>query len=182
MSIRKINNRLEAWCKTQPNVHFLNNSALHINHGNTKYTIIGSTLWSNIPKQSTKYIQETMNDYQHIYASDVKKITTDYINKMFKQNYEFIKDQVVKAKRNKSKLIVLTHHKPYLSKMHNLMSFDPAYESDCSDLFGGPVVLWAYGHTHKKDNATIKGTRFVSNPRGYPHERTLFDKSFVIAI
>ena len=35
-----------------------------------------------------------------------------------------------------------------------------------------PIKLVIYGHTHKFYSKEINGIRFVSNPRGYPYERT----------
>jgi hypothetical protein len=32
------------------------------------------------------------------------------------------------------------------------------------------VGLWIHGHTHRRVDTVVDGTRVVSNPRGYPHE------------
>jgi hypothetical protein len=32
------------------------------------------------------------------------------------------------------------------------------------------VAVWIHGHTHRRVDVTARGTRVVSNPRGYPHE------------
>ncbi len=183
-SVNVINTKLTNFFKNHPQIHFLNNTGLQLTVNRTKYTIIGTTLWSYIPKAQHKRIQESMNDYTHIYSTANKLITPTYITKLFKQNYEFIQQQIKTAKQTKSKLIVLTHHKPYISNVYNVESLDPAYESDCSELFQQPtpIVLWAYGHTHKKDLRIINKVKFYSNPRGYPHERTQFDRNDAVII
>ena len=43
-----------------------------------------------------------------------------------------------------------------------------------------PIILWGYGHLHKKAEMIINGVRVISNPRGYPGEKTGFDPNFYI--
>lgn len=41
---------------------------------------------------------------------------------------------------------------------------------------------WIFGHTHHAVDTEISGCRLVSNPKGYPGERTGFVPDFVLAI
>lgn len=185
-TIQGIDDRISAFFKaTSPKLHYLNNSVLKIASGKTTYTIIGSTLWSWIPESQRKIITEEMNDYKYIKFYDGKKsraLTSHDVATMHLKNYKYIKMQINKAKKLGHKIIVLTHHKPYLSSTYNPKSLDVAYESDLSGLFEYPVVLWGYGHTHIADNSMQGKTLVYSNPKGYPKQKTKYDKAAVVKI
>ena len=59
-----------------------------------------------------------------------------------------------------------------------------AFVSDLTALMGADrVAMWIHGHTHRRVNVTVQGTRVVSNPRGYPHEPVEgFDPGLVLKI
>jgi predicted phosphodiesterase len=42
--------------------------------------------------------------------------------------------------------------------------------------------LWIFGHTHRAVDVTMGRCRLISNPRGYPGERTGFEPSLVVNI
>jgi predicted MPP superfamily phosphohydrolase len=185
-TIDACNEKIRVFCKTSPKLQFLQNSSCSVTLKDQKYIIAGATLWSNILPQYAASVQKIMNDYQHIYTSDVKNkfrlITPADIYALHLKAVKYIKSQVTKAKKEKAKLIVLTHHKPYLSPTHDPLKYDIAYESDLTCMFGKPLVLWGYGHTHIKDNSTVKGTKVFSNPKGYPNQQTKFVKNEVISV
>jgi predicted phosphodiesterase len=185
-TIDGIDAKIKAYFKlTSPKLHYLNNSTLKLTSGKQSYYIIGTTLWSWIPENQRSVIQNSMNDYQFIYTYDGKKInklTSNYITDKHLKNYKYIRTQVNKAKKTSGKVIVLTHHKPYLSDTYNPTSLDVAYESDLSDLFLYPIVLWAYGHTHIADNSMHGKTWFYSNPKGYPKQKTNYKKAAAVKI
>ncbi|MNB98151.1 hypothetical protein D3C75_453950 [compost metagenome] len=56
-----------------------------------------------------------------------------------------------------------------------------SYANDWSDLLE-KADLWVYGHTHVAANFTKNECRVVSNPRGYPGQRTGFDPDLVIEL
>jgi predicted phosphodiesterase len=177
-----VDKKIKAFFKeTSPKLHYLNNNNLKITVGKTKYLIIGSTLWSYIPKPQQSQVQETMNDYRYIYTgADARNIIAKDVMTMFNKNYRYIKSQIAKAE-SKTKIIVITHHQPYLNKNYNVESNDPAYMSDCSELIKH-VHLWCYGHTHIAYNRIVNGTRIYSNPRGYPRQQTGFNKEEIIKV
>ncbi len=83
------------------------------------------------------------------------------------------------------KTVVVTHH-PLVAQ-----SLNPAYERSFVDaafantwehLLGEHLALAIHGHTHYAVDYTLKGTRVVSNPLGYPHEGTGFNPNLVIEI
>ena len=82
--------------------------------------------------------------------------------------------------------LVITHHAPHprsLDARYAHDGTDPFFASDLT----GPITehepdVWVHGHVHKHNDYRIGRTRIVSNPRGYPHERTGHDPEFVIDI
>ncbi len=185
-TLQGVDDRIKAFFKaTSPKLHFLNNSTLKIISGKTTYSIIGSTLWSWIPEDQRDNITNNMNDYRFIQWSEEKKIrplTANDIANLHLKNYKYIRSQILKAKKLNHKIIVFTHHKPYLSDDYNPTSVDVAYQSDLSGLFEYPVVFWGYGHTHIADSSVRGKTWLYSNPKGYPKQKTKYNKEAVIKI
>ncbi|MBN2506703.1 MAG: metallophosphoesterase family protein [Verrucomicrobia bacterium] len=70
--------------------------------------------------------------------------------------------------------VVVTHHAPSIRSIDLPSRGDPiwaAYASDLEALMGRErVVLWVHGHTHCPADYEVRGTRVLSNPRGYPHQ------------
>lgn len=66
--------------------------------------------------------------------------------------------------------VVVTHHAPTLRGCRPedaKSSLLGAYASDVEALMSPDVDVWIFGHTHFAFDETIRGTRVVSNPRGY---------------
>jgi hypothetical protein len=84
--------------------------------------------------------------------------------------------------------VVVTHHgplpprEPIADPLRRALA--GAFVSDLTSLMGGDrVALWIHGHTHRRVDVAMRGTRVVSNPRGYPHEPVEgFDPGLVIEI
>ena len=182
-TIQNTAKKISAYFKnTSPKLKYLNNSTLTIKEKNSTYTIIGSTLWTWIPEENRKIIQQNMNDYNSIYYLDgetPKKLTSDVVAAMHLKNRKYIKAQIDKAKAANNKIIVFTHHKPYLSETQS--NFKCAYESDLLELVK-EVNLWAYGHTHVRDNKAIGKSKVYSNPKGYPNQKTKFHHDEVVKV
>jgi predicted phosphodiesterase len=185
-TIQGINDKIKTFFKeTSPKLHFLNNSTIVIPDKKSNYLIVGSTLWSWIPDDQRVNIQDSMNDYKYVYIRDgasIRGITAKDISDIHVKNYKYIKMQITKAKKFGYKVIVLTHHKPYISETFDPTGLDTAYESDLSSLLDYPVVLWGYGHTHIADNSVKGKTWMFSNPKGYPKQKTKFNKACNIHI
>ncbi|TNB07926.1 serine/threonine protein phosphatase, partial [Klebsiella pneumoniae] len=56
-----------------------------------------------------------------------------------------------------------------------------AYFNQWHDLVAQADV-WIFGHTHHAIDTVISGCRLVSNPKGYPRERTGFSPAFTIEV
>ena len=191
-----IDSKIKKYCLTNKKLHFLNNDKFIYRSGKTTYYIYGCTLWSLIPEEQYKFIQNNMNDYNYIYVKDkktkqIRNILASETTKMFKKNVAKIQQQITKVKKindrmsnskEKHEIIILTHHKPYLSPSYNINSRDSAYESDLKYLMQYPVVLWGYGHTHHYDKSIIDGVILYSNPKGYPKQKTGYKINEVIRL
>jgi len=79
------------------------------------------------------------------------------------------------------KTFVVTHHAPIPEVMGDKHEghLSAAYSNRWHEL-RDKADLWIFGHTHRAVDITLDGCRVVSNPRGYPGERTGFDHGFVI--
>lgn len=163
--------------KLYPKYMFLNNSSIRIQN----YVIYGTTLWTNIPESLHKQIILEVNDYRYIYTAPNKRLTPDLVSRVHKRSVDMLVAAMLEADKAKLKMIVISHHKPYISTpMIEARNF--AYQADLAYLMGGVIKLWCYGHTHKKDNTRIGTTMVYSNPKGYPYEKMAFNRNEVIAV
>ncbi|CAB9502826.1 ser Thr protein phosphatase [Seminavis robusta] len=177
-------------CQERDNLHFLERQAVEIQG----VRILGTTLWSNIPKQQSRHAEEGMNDYQLSYISDhfgsVQHMTAKYTNSWHSLSVFWLEQQIQRAKHDGKPVVVLTHHTPCTEATSHPMYADSSYSccfsSDLVHLLRDPVKVWCCGHTHynfdlvidqeKKKlvpssslaNKSTGGTRLVSNQRGYP--------------
>lgn len=83
--------------------------------------------------------------------------------------------------------VVMSHHMPALeliSARYNEPLMNPAFASDMlKTLVWKNFDAWIYGHTHHGEEISFAvdnepntpARRFLTNPRGYPHEITRFD-------
>ncbi len=155
------------------NVIVLQKKACLVEIKKKKYAILGATLWTDTSKVDSK---ETvaMSDYKYIYTTcsqtkKPRKINLQDVYKLHCSHKRWLKNKVKTMLSLGYHVVVLTHHKPYLStippKRYAYVSW--AYESN--SIIEG-VKFWGYGHTHIADEITINKTVFVSNPRGYRDE------------
>lgn len=82
--------------------------------------------------------------------------------------------------------VVVTHHGPSTRSLqgnpHPRSHVDAAFVNAWEDLFVDGPVLWVHGHSHFAVDYEMGGTRVLSNPRGYPGERTGFDAGLVVEV
>ncbi len=195
-TINAIEKRCRKICSNFPNIKFLKNQTIELKSKRILYRFICSTLWSHIPNKLGKTVQSYMSDYDKIYVWNGKdkcprNITYKDVNIMHRKCVNFIKSEINISKNKKSdkkykdvKTIILTHHKPFSSKSDYSSDVERvAYESDQTDIFSNTHVnFWAYGHTHRSCKENIYNTLIISNPKGYPYQRTKFKKGMRITI
>lgn len=172
-------------CKELPNVVFLNNQTHRITVGRSTYLIAGTPLWSYIPQEEQHAAISLMNDYRYIYVNNGKRTrlaTPADTTALHLQAVRFVRRAIQRAKKHSYKLVVLTHHKPYFIPTARQKEPIYTYETALNDLIGAPMVLWAYGHTHKHDDQRMNGVLIYSNPSGYPGEKTCFEKDRIVSV
>lgn len=178
----KINARLRAYAKSKKKLHFLNNNMLKLQVGKHKYYLIGTTLWTYVNKKDHMTIQRAMNDYKYIHIRDkdgVRNFRIGDMQTLHRKAVTCIKRFLTLGKKVGAKCVLLTHHKAFREKSD---TFSQAYESDLAYLFNAPLSMVAHGHTHKAFNGRVNKIKTVSNPRGYPREKTKFNNSFSIYV
>lgn len=181
-TIEKIDARLRDYAKTKKKLHFLNNNMIKLQIGKIKYYLIGTTMWTYVNPENHSMIQNAMNDYKYIHVREngqVRNFRISDMQKLHRKAVKCVKRFITLGKKAGAKCVLLTHHKAFREKTD---SFSQAYESDLSYLFQEPVSLVAHGHTHKAFNGKVNKIRTVSNPRGYPQEKTKFNNKFAIYI
>jgi predicted phosphohydrolase len=157
------NERVRKICN-QYGAIFLNNEVFIYKN----YAIIGTTLWSYVPKDKENFVSSVMNDYNFIQDFSVQKN-----NMLFQKNVIFLNEMIQKYK-GKYKIIVLSHHTPLTSGTSaphlETQPQNCAFSSDLGNLVE-QTNMWFYGHTHynlKNNTLIYKNVPLYSNQRGYP--------------
>lgn len=88
------------------------------------------------------------------------------------------------AEPHEGPTVVITHHAPHPNSIAPQYTGHPANPGFVSDLESmmGRSALWIHGHTHTAFDYTVRGTRVVCNPRGYPGETTGFRADLVVTV
>ena len=138
-----------------PNLTVLNKRFLTIG----EYVIAGCTLWSMPYGIVPKFIVRIHNMNTHVYKN------------LYLKHLRFISDTMTYCKRNKLKLVMVTHHCPTYKVMKDVKSmykWSYLYASHLDELLHiDNVYVWICGHIHKNfDFVTPGGTRVVGNQKG----------------
>jgi hypothetical protein len=154
---------------------------------------LGCTLWSDFDfggpehrAQSMKVCERLVNDYEHITFSPKDRTLEARDTRMLHvSSRRWLAGRL--ATPHEGPTVVVTHHAPLIrtrprSKVTRALA--GAFASDLTALMGGDrVALWIFGHTHRAADLDVRGTRLVSNPRGYPHQPVAdFDPARVIGL
>jgi predicted phosphodiesterase len=206
-----INKKIQNYLKSFDNVFFLNNSTVKLNIDKKTYIFIGTALWTGIRQHDKKHIESMMNDYNSIYMPHtqikksiksrlpdtfknilhptatklvaVRKFNVDDMSKIHIKSLKYIKKEMEKIQPGEIG-IVLTHHKPYRSSSVDKI-ITQAYETDIiGTIIKSPhrVKLFVYGHTHVADDSHVDSVRVVSNPKGYPSQKTRYKNDFTVSV
>lgn len=179
-TMAEIEQKLKDYASSRPKLRILNNECINLRN---KYYIIGSTLWSMPINDSVVHLS---NDYSSIYLGKRTLLKPADVIKMYKKSYKYLNEQIksIKASNAKAKIIVVSHHAPYICTNINQLyrnTMNSLYMTDTTGLMKPPVVAWIYGHIHVHDDMVINGVKVVSNPYGYPRQRTDYKtSSFII--
>lgn len=154
---------------------------------------LGCTLWTDFAlhgiekRDAAKALAwEKMNDYRKIRVSPkYGKLRPADTERWHERSRAWLK--AASAKPHLGPTVVVTHHAPSPRSLGEKRASDLlgcCYGSDLEPLMGAPGIdLWIHGHRHLPMDYDVKGTRVVSNPRGYPQEPAAgFRDDFVVEI
>lgn len=173
-SVSYIKNSMQNLCNKFGNVKLLDNNTCDLD----EFMIIGSTLWSHIPKSHEILLQNNINDYNLIWLDETTKLDTATTNQWNKENVEFIESTIKSTQKD---VIVLTHHAPLFSDWPTgKYTADPmylngannyAFHNDLKEMMKRPIKLWIYGHTHYASKFNYNGVIVATNQLGYASEQ-----------
>jgi predicted phosphohydrolase len=171
------------------NVRFLENDVVVLN--NVRF--VGCTLWTDFELHGPERADEarraaraSLNDYHQIHDSTTgRELEPDDTAALHAHSREWL----LRTLRTSfgGPTVVITHHGPSIRTCAPQYHHEPlaaAFTSDLTDLMGQErVALWVFGHTHYCTDFSVRGTRVVSNQRGYPGEPTGgFDPGLVLRV
>ena len=171
-----------------PDLHFLENDVVEI--GDVLF--VGGTLWSDFrlfdrnPEVAMAHAKAGMNDYKRIKFSKepFRKFQPIHAYRSHQETKAYLTSEL--RKRAGRRAVVVSHHAPSGQSISPDFKADPlagCYASDLESLIiETQPALWIHGHVHRRNDYVIGDTRVVSNPRGYPGERSGFDPDFTIDV
>ncbi len=156
--------------------------------------IIGATLWTNgrlgdeDPITLRERLKDRMNDYRKMTIHEPGKgiwrraIPED----LFAEHRKDLSGILAALDTpHDGPTIVMTHHVPLAQVISPVLTPDgvnlvAGYGSDLgAEILTRKFDAWVYGHSHQPEDVVLEtahgSARFLSNPRGYPHERHAFD-------
>ena len=164
-------------------VHVLENEFLVI--GDTRFLV--TTAWTDFTstgdyKKAMYECWEWMNDFRVIRSGEgFRKLRpVDLIARNITAR-DFLATEL--AKHFDGKTVVITHHCPIqeVAGDGHVGHLGAAYFNKWNDLVS-QADAWIFGHTHHAVDTVVSGCRLVSNPKGYPGEKTGFSPEFIIEI
>lgn len=140
-----------------------------VDDGEVSVSVLGCTLWSQIPDDAADQVRSRVKDFQRIQDWTIERHNAEH-----EADLRWLKDELGRIARDEPDraVIVITHHAPSIwdaSRPEHLGS--PVTRAFATDILSSGdwsrVRYWIYGHTHfstefRKGNVTV-----VSNQRGY---------------
>lgn len=166
-----------------PHVHVLDNQVIVI--GGVRFLV--ATGWTDYTSTGNYQVAmrvcaEWMSDFKRIrIGDDFRKLRpTDLIARNIAAR-AFLSEEL--SKDFDGKTVVITHHCPIeqVAGDGHEGHLGAAYYNQWHDLIS-LADAWVFGHTHHSVDEVVSGCRLVSNPKGYPGERTGFLPDFTIEI
>lgn len=170
--------RLWAILGTTPGVHLLQSSSVDLTDPDGKTVrFIGSTLWSDLSRPLDALAVRGWPDFQ------VPGHSTDRHTALHKAAVDYIHDACFDAKEEGIPAVVVTHFCPSYHSVAVNYQGDPAnpyFTTNLEWLMLHPEApaVWIHGHTHTPFDYTVKHTRVVCNPYGYPNEQSFSELAF----
>lgn len=169
-------------CTQFHNVHFLYHRTYDIPQ--TRYRLVGCTLWSHIPDDKQEIVARYMSDCRLIFTEKNIKATPYDMKNWFEKDRSWLQTQIRSAQDTGKELIVITHHLPTQRLVHSKYEDHPlncCFASSLDSMIQLPIRTWLCGHSHTSSEVNIRGVLCALNPFGYPGEyhRTFSSKKIV---
>ena len=141
---------------------------------------LGCTLWSDFDfdgadrrEASMAVAARAVNDYKYItLAPEGRTLAPPDTRDLHLSSRGWLEQRL--AEPHDGATVVVTHHAPLIRGRPSrplLRAVAGAFASDVTELMGADrAALWVFGHTHRSADVEVRGTRVLSNPRGYPHQ------------
>lgn len=170
-------------------VHVLENDEVMIDG----IRFLGCTLWSDFAfdgperrEESMRLCERVVNDFGVIrFGPGDRALAARDTRAIHLASRRWLEDRL--AQPHDGPTVVVTHHAPLIRTRPSspyMRALAGAFASDVTDLMGADrAALWVFGHTHRVADLDVRGTRVVSNPRGYRHEPVAgFDPGCVVEL
>lgn len=169
---------LEGFLSMHTNVHWLSaemEGRGYVDIDNSDLTIVGCTLWTDVPDEDKIDVMYFISDYRKIWSGPEKrqKITPWHKSRWHWIAREYLKGEISRCVSRGRRLIVVSHHLPSMQLIHPKYAghfLNSSYASSCDDLLAPPIVAWFYGHSHDRNRTFIKDVECLINAHGYPGE------------
>lgn len=157
-----------------------NNSSITLDD---RLTILGTTLWSEVPEEAAEAVLSHLNDYRLIkdFQGGLEGVKEQNI---IHQTHRAFLEEQLQSIPSHHKVIVLTHHAPQCNltshPRFNGNITNCAFSTDLLSLIE-KADIWVYGHTHYNYK---RHKKLKSNQCGYNHENPVpffkWDASFTV--
>lgn len=167
----KIEEWLQETCSPFHNVHYLQQDT-HLLED--KYTIIGCTLWTDIPPAMDGEAVAKMNDFKQITNDEGKPLRPTDVRQLFQTHVKWLDAAITSAIDNQTIPIVVTHHLPSPTLTDHQYKDHPlncCFASPVLEQLHDQPAAWFYGHSHVDSVQTFGTTKCYINALGYPRER-----------
>jgi Icc-related predicted phosphoesterase len=139
-------------------------------------TIIGCTLWSDIPPLAQPICQLSIADFK-----EIRGLSTSMYHFFHTQDKKWIEKEIAKAKQDNPQhpILVITHHAPLFTRVsHPKFELTPppptnyAYGTNLDSLIQTlpSGSAWIYGHTHHRTRFDHYGVTITTNALGYERD------------
>ncbi|EEP77651.1 predicted protein [Uncinocarpus reesii 1704] len=145
---------------------------------NRRVTILGCTLWSQIPEDSQLWVRMKIADF-----SMIKDWTVEAHNTEHNKDVQWLQQELynISLEGTNRDVIVATHHAPsFLKTADPRLKSQPWRSAFCSDLLESQVKSWRssnairwwiFGHTHWNTAFRYRGMNIHSNQFKYDSQR-----------
>lgn len=157
-------------------VFVLNDSRFLCATGWTDFTATGDVI------AATREAWNCMNDFVAIRAHEgYRKLRPVDVIERNRMTHDFLKAEL--AKPFPGRTVVVTHHCPIaeVSGSKHDGHLSAAYYNRWQHLVV-QANMWVFGHTHCAVDMQLGGCRLISNPGGYPGEKTGFINGLVVEL